>query len=298
MADEKEKYPALGELLEINSLPEALNFINDGIDFLTKDIYVKDHIVSSHHSILNIHHELTLLVFKKIGVEIPGTGIQLLLNSSYAKANEDINAEIPVSLSITLPIKEYIDNFSVANFGNPLDYLNVITQIVGQDEIQMVVNFLRYSQKTSLEFVTDINTHYNLTIPLNPTLTGELYTDVDLIETEIYNNQEIDKTIVEVYFDLYFSDITVQEILDLFNNIFEAYFDKKPIDFIKDLLIPEIQLYLNASAAIEFPHNILLPIGVDGKVDETVNMRLLFDIGDIYFHSKHGFGFHEDLFTT
>ena len=69
MSIESNQYPGLSEILNIDFLPEELNVINDGIGMLTSDIYVKGHVVSSNHNITTIDHNLSLIIFKKLGLE-------------------------------------------------------------------------------------------------------------------------------------------------------------------------------------------------------------------------------------
>jgi hypothetical protein len=285
-----EQYPTLSELLEQDFLPDC---INAGIELVAGNIYVKNHIPSSHHTIVDVHRNLTLLIDGECGFDvIPGSNIRLLVNPANNQTLEHIT-EINAGLNVHIPIQEYVENFSVSQFGSAEDFFAVIETIIGYSDSNVIALFLLQSEISTTQFVSDINTHYNFNTPLNPALTSELYGDIALIDEEIYNHQEINKSIIEVYFDVYFSSMSLQQIFDFFNIVFKSFFDTKPIDFIKALLTPQITASVNdINLALEFPRNLLIPLDNTGNpLPEPAKSRLSFTVGSIEYTTENGLQF-------
>ena len=76
-------YPPLSSIVQLDFLPEQLDFVNTGLSSLLDDLYYKDLQVSKSARGDGAFYSLSLMSKKRLDLELPGTGIKLVLNPSF-----------------------------------------------------------------------------------------------------------------------------------------------------------------------------------------------------------------------
>jgi hypothetical protein len=118
-------YPPVTSIMNFRDLPEELNFVWNGIEDLLEDILLKEYQVSSNHNTTAVAYYVVLTSYKKIGIDIPGTGLALILNPSFDKSDPNASSDIPISLNVDWPILKVVHDFDIKNFHlNHLTFLN------------------------------------------------------------------------------------------------------------------------------------------------------------------------------
>ena len=82
MANEK-FYPSIGALVKVDSLPDQLGFVKNGISQLLGNLYYRDLQTSKSTRGDSANYTLSIVSLQRIDIEIPGTGIFLVLNLSF-----------------------------------------------------------------------------------------------------------------------------------------------------------------------------------------------------------------------
>ena len=158
-------YQKLSSLIKVSDLPQQLSFVEDGLETVFNDLYYKDLLFSKNVKGDTAFYQLTVVSYKRIGIDIPGTGFAVVLNPSHTNPNDE--TEIPVTLNYELPIKGFIKdlNFSQFSFQSKavFDILFEITQIAEERIIFEVITQFIDSSTPFDEFVDSINSEYSLT---------------------------------------------------------------------------------------------------------------------------------------
>src|SRR5690554_8226146 len=81
MAGEK-FYPPISTLVELDNLPDQLGFVKDGLSNLFSGIYYRDLQYSKNVNDDAAFYSLSIVSNKRLDIEIPGTGMFLILNRS------------------------------------------------------------------------------------------------------------------------------------------------------------------------------------------------------------------------
>lgn len=108
-------YPKLTSVIKLDSLPDQLGFIEDGLENLLDDIFVRDYQIVKSKTGDSISYYLVLKIYKRMGIEIPGA-FTLLLNPPAIGDPDPLSSEIPVSIQVQAEILKYVSNFDVLQF--------------------------------------------------------------------------------------------------------------------------------------------------------------------------------------
>src|SRR5688572_7798624 len=106
-------YPPISSLLPKESLPEALGFVKDGLTALFDDVYFKDLQSSESSRGDAAQYALTIVSLKALEVEIPGTGIFLVLNPGHTAG---ATSEFPITLRYEWPVLAWMRAFDLESF--------------------------------------------------------------------------------------------------------------------------------------------------------------------------------------
>ena len=126
----------LSTLVSPAQLPEELNFISSGVSSLLNNVYYKDLLIQRSLSTSSVSYQLDIVSYSEIlKLEIPGTGLVLLLNPDLENPNT-AQSVIPVSLTWSWGIQRYIRNFKVSSFSfQPQAFYELIFKITAiQDD--------------------------------------------------------------------------------------------------------------------------------------------------------------------
>ncbi|MGL5890615.1 MAG: hypothetical protein ACRC3B_12055, partial [Bacteroidia bacterium] len=64
-------YPRLTDILSLDKLPDQLSFIEDGLENLLKNIYVKDYQIIKSPSGDTTSYHVVLKIYKRLALEVP-----------------------------------------------------------------------------------------------------------------------------------------------------------------------------------------------------------------------------------
>jgi hypothetical protein len=292
-------FPPITEILLVDSLPNELGFVKTGLTNILSHVYFRDLQYSHNDRGDSAFYSLSIVSLKRLDIEIPGTGIFLILNPAHDPTVPDIS-EFPISLSYKWPILGYLRQFNLETFSfQPGDIFDLALRVVGVTPRQLVeraLNLFVVSASPIDTFVDDVNTLFGTSIAHpSPTSTDPLGDVLQAID----NSAGINGAGGAV-FALYLLDAVSEESTrERISTFFDEFFDGDRIeDYIKRLLTPKIDATLEVGLALEFPRNVLEPldaIGGEPLTDLTIKTRLTFDAGSFFYSSNRGIGFDQML---
>ncbi|MEO1623759.1 MAG: hypothetical protein AAFV25_01285 [Bacteroidota bacterium] len=288
-------YPPVSALISSDALPSELGFVKDGISNLLSKIYFRDLQYSVSDKGDKGFYSMGIVSLTRIDIEIPGTGLFLVLNPSHDPDNPDIS-EFPISLQYDWPVLGYLRNFDLSTFSfQPSDFFDLALAILDVSEAQMLDRVLQIfisGPNPINTFVDDVNAMFGTAIP-HPVTPSP----IDEVINEINNASGING-MGAVVFSVYILDaLSDGNTDDRFDQFFSSFFDGDFKSWLKRLLTPKIDATLSVSAGIEFPRNVLLPLNAVGGTPLPAPTRsmLTFDPGKLYFSTERGIGFDEDI---
>ena len=306
-------YPRLSSVVSEKDIPDILGFIRSGIINLLDKIYFKDLQYNKSPKGDAAFYSLSI-VSKRIDIEIPGTGIFLVLNPDFQGNDTNISA-FPITIEYQWKILAYLRFFSVGNFSfDPQQIFEVALRVLNITEEQAIAHFVNTfvdpedQDISSLQqFVKHINEAELLDSPL--TLPTDATTLQDLV-AEMFNKSG-GKYASLIAFSAYLSTADLEETSANVKVYFRSLIPQDIDAFIKDVIIPKFRATLLLSAGIEFPRNLLVPVYPEGtKIgDEYVSLEpipentegydnkvmLLFGEALFYADTEKGFGYNMDL---
>ena len=307
-------YPKLSSVVKIEDLPEQLNFVKNGLHNVLDKIYFKDLIFAQKEYGGGKFYTITLIKYKRLGIDIPGTGFSIVLNPAPVGANDTGESLIPVSCSYDLPILNFIKEFKVSNFsfGNDAVYY-LINKLFAIDYTELVLsavdNFIDAATPYN-SFIDQLNSFYNLTggsaLPYpastNPEIAAnEIVTSIN--SNAVLLSQDVDspKAIYSGFIQNADAGITGDNL----NALFFKRLGKSSHQFVRDLLIPKINATLFLSLGLEIPRNVFVPL--DSVTLEPLPVNdpnnppktiLSFAQSYLNFSTEAGIGFDTDTSLT
>lgn len=282
-------YQPISNILEVEALPDQLGFVKDGISNLLSNIHYRDLQYSKNARGDAAFYSLSIVSKQRIDVEIPGTGMFLILNPSHDPSAPDIS-EFPIIVSYEWGILAYLRSFNLSNFSfKGADIFDLATRVLGITESNLISHALSVFGISINDFVDDLNTFYGTTIP-HPTSSEPIQEVVGLINSEP-SLEDAGVIVFAIYILDGLSDGNTRTNL---NNFFSGFFGPSTEEFIKDLVTPKINASLELGVGLEFPRNILVPLdGIGGEPipDETIKSTLVFDAATFSYSSVTGIGY-------
>lgn len=288
-------YPALSDIVALEDLPEALSFAEDGLSTLLDDLYFRDLRHTRNANGDAAFYAITLIAYSELGIDIPGTGISLVLNPDPDGIGL---TEVPVTLHYSWKILGLLKDFDLQNFSFDnrafFDALIRVLKLTGPEFAQQIIVEFVDDPDPVNEFLSAINAHYSVNIPdpVNPDpleALGEIASSVELT---------LGINLLQACYETFIESGGLQETATKLEQAFSKWFRESALDFIKDLLIPKINASLELGVGLRFPRNILTPLdGVGGNPieDENVRSMLVFTPGPFTFSSEAGIGYDQDL---
>lgn len=301
MVNEK-SYPSLSTLVNVEDIPILnLGFIEEGINQVFGEIYYKDLLIQRSPDGASASYAITLLSYRKLGIEIPGTqGMALVLNPD---SEDNLVSAFPVSLSYNIEGLKLIRGFDLENFSeNPLAFFNTLIDALGINKekllLEVIEIFLGSFSLPFDEFISRFNSYNDETI--------ELLNDPDpstIIRDLIDQIEELDYDVFEIIYENYIAEGTVSfnAIISNLRLLFSRVAGEIQFNDILQMFIPRIAFSLNnLDLALEFPRTILLPVDANNEViDEDPNIpeplkqksRLTFNVGSLSYSTETGLKF-------
>ncbi len=255
-------YPTLSTIINLDDIPDSLGFIKSGIVALFDKIHFKDLQYSKSPRGDGAFYSLSIVSPKKIAIEIPGTGINLVLNPDISDVN--ISA-FPITLEYEWKVLGYLRDLDLENFSfsaqEIFEAALMVLNISQEDALAQFVDLFVVpvnSTTTPLEqFVTDLNDGYGGSwTTLIPAPTSE--TKLSEIANHIY--QESGEFATLAAFGVYLLTADASETMDKVKEYFKSLLPEDIETYITDIVTPKFGATLTLSAGIEFPRSILKPV--------------------------------------
>ncbi|WP_261512704.1 hypothetical protein [Chryseobacterium paludis] len=286
-------YPAVTDIVKPDDLPEFLSFIKSGLETILSKIYYKDYYFSKNISGSESFHSLSIVSKTKLALELPGTGISLVLNPDFQDG--DISS-FPISLYWNWEILRFIKYFKTNQFSfsaEDLYHLGLaIFEISETDALRTATDLFitpDVSQSNFQQLIEDINILYGSNIIIDDY-------ENDKYQVLINKISDLNQSVLPTIFGLYIlSSGNLNEAklkIDLF---FSAFLPNDLESFIKDIILPKVRATLKLTAAVEFPTNILKPVDANGNEIPNTKTKFLFAEADFYADTESGFGYQMDL---
>lgn len=317
-------YPRLSTIVSVDKLPEILEFLKDDISDLLDKIYYKDlqHSLSLYGD--TAFYNLSFVSKRTIGIDIPSTGLSLLLNPSLEGDNVSV---FPVSLEYRLPILAYIKSFNLNTFSyTPEAFYKLALSVLKLSETQVIIHTINNitipanDQVSRIEqFVNDVNTAYNSSISVP---VGE--NQISLLAESIYSKLGVSSSTVvfNVYMDAFDLETSMYNIKVFFKSLLPDDVET----FIKKLIVPDVSFLIeDIRLGLAFPRNMLKPVYVNnvegsdnyenrnkligedvdwdgtlltnplsGEDLENIKSKLIFDVGRLKFSTENGLEFENE----
>jgi hypothetical protein len=299
-------YPALSEILPIEKIPSTLGPVKGGLQNIFNKIFYRDFLIDKSQFGDTASIRITLLSYNRIGFDIPGTGLSIILNP------DDIpSAVTPIGINVIYKweILKYINGFKSAAFNNDakafFDLFIEILDVEYSDLLSEAVSVFvdaKYPISQVQQFVADFNLKYgpvqNLVLSSN--------TEIDLFGDLINQLDTQGLDIISIIFsDFVNSGNSFDEIFDNIKLLFKKWFGNISITDFKQLLLPSVSLSINnISAGIEFPRNIFVPVitaannptggTIGDPLPDPYKTILKCTIGSVNFSTENGYEFNQE----
>jgi hypothetical protein len=296
--------PPVSDLIDGSLLPDFLSGIRGGLNNLLANLKLKEYQVERHPYFGGGSWYLVLRTTQRVDLDLFGTGLMLVFNPSFDASNPGSATDIPLSLSVHVPISDYIRDFQIQQFaGSPEALFELICKVVDADEESLTEAAIRNVVPSGLgvDLVAAINANYTLAPPLAPVLTGDPRQDAAAIVEAVEAQPTLaagEKDMVDVLLDTYILTPNPPiPRLDFLEKVFAFYFSGRVVDSVTRLFIPQIDAAIGISAGLEFPRSYLVPVKPNGEVetDENIKTVLVFSAGEFRYSTAGLIGFNEPL---
>ncbi|UMY66134.1 MULTISPECIES: hypothetical protein [unclassified Flavobacterium] len=298
-------YPSLQNLITLDDLPDALDFIKTVISDVFSKIHYKDYQSAVSADGASAFHSLRIVTRDRISANLI-YGLKFILNRDFDDQNI---SSFPVTVRYHWPILAYLKSFDLNGFSfTPREFFDiglVVLNVTEEDLLAKAINTLvtvpDISVKPINKFVDDINSKFGdlLDAPIPYPISGDKIT-----ELLVALKSKIGETASEIVFLTYILATTdLQETKNRMNTFFRELIPADIEDYLLQLMKPVARVTLELAASIEFPRNILVPWeevnGVLTRVeDENVKSYFDFAKATLYADTKAGIGYNLELAGT
>lgn len=253
-------YPKLSTVVSIDEFPEILGFIKDGINNLLNKIHYKDLQFSKSPRGDAAFYSLSIVSPSKLEIEIPGTGISLILNPDLS--GDNAISSFPITVEYEWKVLAFLREFSVGNFSfQPQEIFEMALRVLNITEEQALAQFInRFTEADDnthslTQFVVDLNDTFSWSIPM-----PDENTTLSEIVTSIYSFSDGKYASLVAYSMYILNNENPEVIWSKTKFFFKGLLTIDVNEYIKDILIPKFRATLTLIAAVEFPRNLLQPV--------------------------------------
>lgn len=293
-------YPNLGALVSLDDFPEALQFLESGLQKALDKIYYKDLQVAKTHDASQAYYDLVLVTNEPIQLDLFNTGLALVLNPG--NTGETL---IPISLSYRWGILAFIKKFSPQNFSFlPTDIQDILDKVLtlgDTDFIQIAVKIFEQDESLAAyqRLVDKVNQQYNL-IGSDQIAYPADAPSLDMAEDirhYITSSTTFNHNIPEVIRAIYIASTDISTHASNLGKLLFNITGENLEDYIKKIIIPQIDASLHLSLGLSFPRNILVPIDTNTNtpLPDPAQSILVFDAGHLTFSTQGGIGFDKEM---
>lgn len=309
----KRYYPKLSEIVTLESLPEFLSFVQDGLNEIFDKIHYKNLQYSKSYRGDGAFYSLDIVSREKIGLSLPG-GLMLVLNPD---ASDSSISSFPVMVEYQWEILGFLRSFNLQNFSFTIqEFYTTGLQVFRISESEVVANSLNFFTEPASASVTnyqqleaDINAAFpgaNFTLPENP--------NVNNITAAITENTQLG-SVPEVLFVTYIENADVDVAGMNLHQFFTIVVPEGIEAYIKRIITPKARAAFALSAGLEFPREYLQPVyGPNGEnpfgapdpsqaleiipatdLEGNPKVTLLFGQANFYADTEKGLGYQLQL---
>ena len=311
-------YPRLSSIVSEQDIPDILGFIKTGVVNLLNKIHYKDLQYSKSAKGDAAFYSLSI-VSKRLDIEVPGTGIYLILNPDLTLGGDSHISAFPITIEYEWKILGYLRQFSLGNFSfDPQQIFEVALRVLNITEEQAIAHFVNTFVQPINDGVTPLNQLVEDLNAANPSWTTPIppptsSTTITEIVQDIFSRSG--KFASLIAFSSYIQ--TTNDIEDTANKVkiyFRSFIPQDIDAFIKDVILPKFRATLLLSAGIEFPRKMLKPVydenginpydaSITGSPLEVIpadaedNPKVMLTFGEALFYAdtERGFGYNMDL---
>jgi hypothetical protein len=298
-------YPTLDTVIDTDEIPEVLGFLKTGIEGLLGSTHFKDLQYSKSVYGDKAFYSLKIVSKTRLELEIPGTGIFLVLNPD---TDDTAISSFPITIQYEWPILAYIRSFNLDGFSfSPEDFFHLALQVLKISEEQVIANAINIFAEpqneatTSIQqFINNVNAQYQLDIA-EPENTDN---PIPELTAALQNALQSDVAAGIVVFTTYMGNLSdLDELKTKVNRFFKSLLPTDDLEtYIKDLIIPKFATSLQLSAGIEFPRSMLQPVDdglniIPPTSDDDDSPRAGFSFAEALFYAstERGFGYEMDI---
>lgn len=308
-------YPTLSSVISPEDFPDILGFVKDGILNLFEKIHYKDLQYNKSPRGDAAFYSLSIVSPDRIDIEIPGTGIYLVLNPDLAGGDSNISS-FPITVEYEWQILAYLREFSLGNFSfQPQEIFEIALRVLNINEEQAMAQFINTftvpindSVGTLEQFKADVE-QYNNEIGNTDFSLPPITEDTKLYQLVESIYEQTNKHASLIVFGTYILGNDVQETLRKLKQFFKNLLPQDIDAYIKEILIPKFRATLLLTAAIEFPRSILKPVFPENSSDTYPDLevipegtpgfpdKVLLSFGEVLFYAdtQKGFGYNLDV---
>ncbi|MBS1914162.1 MAG: hypothetical protein JST22_19395 [Bacteroidetes bacterium] len=288
-----EFYPPLSDIISVDALPEQLSFVKGGLASILDGIFYRNFQFSKSARNDSAFYSLDLVAYKRLAIEIPGTGMSLLINPKH-----DGDPDIPTSIIHTTlwyewEILRYVNSFSLDTFsGAAQEFFNILLElggVTGRDILELVITIFVGGATPITTFVNALNSAHGSSVPVPSGSSPDPYADLEL---SIFADATLAAAAITpavIVFADYLDDAV--KAFENIETLFETRFNGSAIDMVKRLLVPKASASLDISLGMEFPRTMLIPTSNGTPLDDPATTILLFGNGTLSFSTEGGIGF-------
>jgi hypothetical protein len=296
-------YPSLTTLLPLESIPSNLGFIQGALQEVFDNLYFRDLQVQKSKLGDAGFYQLSLVLYKRLGVEIPGTGGAALVFNPDPVSGQ--TTEIPIALSYRWEIVKYIKGFNNASLTElPRLLFEAFVEISGADSAALLGEIIDRFHGTAADPVQAFVDAYNLdnvpTVPLTKLNDPDPEAVIEDLLGQFDDVQEIN--VYELLFAAYLNlGTSVEDVFAQVAAFFSKWVKDITVDDFKSFLIPHCSLAIkDLNLALEFPRTLLKPVNANDEVidadstlpeDQKQKSKLTFTAGSLNYSTDTGFEF-------
>lgn len=258
-------YPPLKLLLSENDLPDAVAKFTESISSVFDKVYYKEYYFEKSPMGDAASYKLTLLMYDRVALDIPGTGMSLVLNPSYTGGEP--TTDIKVSMDYKLEAVKYAMELSPDSFAaSPISYFETLLSLGNlsiRQVVEEVIALFVGSADPLQKFVADFNAKFpaktiSLLNPIDPDVLIDICCKIEGQGIDIFTH------LFEEYIQKA-ADFETQ--LGKVKQLFSKWFDDFDLgDILKRILIPQINASIDdINLALEFPRSVFRPMFYDPK---------------------------------
>ena len=294
MATPTKYYPPLSDIVTFEQIPNGLGFIRDGLEDIFGELFYDNLYVSKNDNGNAAFYSLDVISANKVALDIPGSGISLVLNPNIA--DSDISS-FPITVSWQWEILAYLSDFNSETFSYSVeDFFRLGTKILGVSEesaIELAIRAFVVPQDPVFnrieQFVIDVNSFYGSAIPV-PLNSDNQY--IELISS--IEQAGIESSYVAIFM-LYITNVDVSVTKEKLNYFFSSFLPSDYETYISELLIPKARATVSLSIGLEFPENILIPVTEQGVEIPGTKSTFVFPKADFHVDTQAGIGYESEF---